>query len=164
MDQTTEGSIRELYFLPLQPVLFQLARDKIAFGNFELFRFGVAGQLNDFQPVPQGGMDWLKPIGRGNEEDAGKVERQIQIVVGESIVLSRVQDFQQGRGRVTAKIGADFVQFVEEDDWIATFNPTESLDNASGEGPDIGAAMAPDFGFVAHTAKGDASELAAQSI
>jgi hypothetical protein len=52
--------------------------DEVAPGNLEFFRFGVAGQLDDFQPVAQRGMHRVQPVGGGDEQHMRQIERQIQ--------------------------------------------------------------------------------------
>jgi hypothetical protein len=76
-------------------VLFQLARHEVALGDLKLLGLGVARQFDHFQPVPQGGMNRVQPVGRGDKQDARQVEWQIQVMIGEGVVLRRVEHFQQ---------------------------------------------------------------------
>ena len=46
-------------------------------------------------------------------------------MVDESAVLRRVQHLQQRGGRVAAKIRADLVQFVQQNDRVAGFDPAQ---------------------------------------
>ena len=42
----------------------------------------------------------VQHIGGAHEEDLGHIDRHIQVVVQEAVVLLRVQQLQQGTGRV----------------------------------------------------------------
>ena len=145
-------------------MLLDLARDEVALGDLQFFRFGVAGQFDDFQPVAQRGMDRLQPVRRGDEQHARQVERQIEVMVGERVVLRRVEHFEQRRRRVAAKIRAHLVQFVEQDHRVAAFDAAQGLDDAPGHRADVGAAVAANLRLVAHAAERDAGEFAAERV
>ncbi len=82
-------------------------------------------------------------------------------MIAESVVLFRVQRFQQGGRRVAAKIVAQLVHFIENDDGIARAGLFQGLDDASRHGADVGAAVAAYFGLIVHAAKRKALEFAA---
>jgi hypothetical protein len=65
--------------------------------NMKLFVLHVARDLDELHPVPESGRDRLDHVGGRNEHDFGKVERNLQIVITEGVVLLRIQYFQQGR-------------------------------------------------------------------
>ena len=148
----------------VRTIFLDLTRDKIAAGYLEFFRRCVARQFNDFEPVAQGGMDGIEPIRSGDEEHAGKVERQIEVMIRKGVILLRIEHFEQSRGGIPAEIGPDFVDLVEENDRITAFDASETLNDASGKRADISAAMAANFGFVMHATKGDAGEFPAQGV
>ena len=109
-------------------------------------------------------MNRLQPVGGGDEQHARKVELQIQVMVGERVVLRRVEHFQQRRRRIAAKIRADLVQFIEQNDRVAAFDAAQRLNDSSRHRADIGPPMAADFRLVPHAAQRDARELAAQRV
>ena len=80
------------------------------------------------------------------------------------MVLARVEHFEQRAGGIAAKIGAELVDFVEHDHWIARAGAAEFLDDAAGHRADVSAAMAADFCFVANAAQAHPSEFAAERI
>ena len=80
------------------------------------------------------------------------------------LILRRVEDFEQRRRRIAAKIRADLVEFVEQDHRVAALDAAQGLDDAAGHCADVGAAVAANLRFVAHAAEGDAGELAAQRV
>ncbi len=81
-------------------------------------------------------------------------------MVGEAVVLLRVEHFQQRRRRVAAPVVADLVDLVQDDDRVARLGVAQGADDAAGDGPDVGAAVAANFGLVAHAAQADAHHLA----
>src|SRR5204863_70019 len=97
-----------------------------------------------------------------DEHDPREVERHVEIVVAEVFVLLRVEDFEQGRGRVAAKVVAELVYLVEDEDRIGGFGPADGLDDAPRQRADVGAAVAPYLGLVVDAAEGHAGEGAAQ--
>ena len=68
------------------------------------------------------------------------------------------------RRRIAAKIRADLVQFIQQDDRVAGLDAAQGLNDAAGQRADIGAAVAANLGFVAQAAEGDAGELAAERV
>ena len=93
-----------------------------------------------------------------------KIERQIEIMIGERVVLRRVEHFEQRGRRVAAKIRADLVEFVQQNHRIAAFDAAQGLDDASGHRADVGAAMTANFRLVPHAAERDARKLAAERV
>jgi len=85
-------------------------------------------------------------------------------MVGEGVVLRGVEHFEEGGGGVAPEIRADLVEFIEQDHRVAAFDAAQGLNDTPREGPDVGAAVAADFGLVAHAAQGDAGELPAEGI
>jgi hypothetical protein len=55
--------------LKSEPVLFEVARDEIAAGDFEFFAIRVAGDFDDFHAVAQRGRHGVHEVGRGNKDD-----------------------------------------------------------------------------------------------
>ena len=50
-----------------------------------------------------------------------------EIMVGERVVLRRVEHFEQRRRRIAAKIRADLVQFIEQDDRVAALDAAQAF-------------------------------------
>src|SRR6185369_4898866 len=143
-------------------VLIYLPGDQEAVGNMHLFLPGIPGEGDDLHPVLQGGRYRVELIGRGYEHDIVQVERDIQIVVGEGIVLLRIENLQQGAGRVATEVQADLVHLVEHEYRIVGAAAVDLLNDPARKGTDIGTAMAADLRFVPHPSEGDADELAPQ--
>ena len=101
----------------------------------------------------------MSHVGRGNEENLGKVVLHVQVVVHEHVVLFRVEHFKQRGRRIAPEVHAHLVDFVEQEDRVHGAGLLHHLDNLAGKGTDVGPAMAANFGFVPHTTKGHADEL-----
>src|SRR5207237_8375771 len=125
---------------------------------------GVAGDFDDFHAVAQGGWHGVQVVGGGDKDDLGEVEGYVEVVVHEGVVLAGVEHFEQGAGGVPAEVGADLGDFVEHQGGVAGAGPPQFLDDASGHGADIRAAMSADFGFVVHAAEAEADEPAAEGV
>ena len=82
-----------------QAGLLQLPREQIALGDLDLLLLAVAGQPQNLHAVQQRPRDRVERVRRRDEEHLRQIERQIEIVVAERVVLRRVEDLQQGRGR-----------------------------------------------------------------
>ena len=83
-------------------------------------------------------------------------------MIAEREILLRVEHFEQRRRRIAAVVGADLVDLVEHEDRIRRRGLIDALNDAAGQGADVGAAMAADFGLVAHAAERNADELAVE--
>ena len=125
----------ELDPMRVQAVGLDLARDQVAAGDLDFFLLGVAVDLDDLHAVAEGRLDRFHQVGRGDEQHFGKVEGHAQVMVGEGVVLLRVQDFQQGRGRVAAEIHADLVHFVHHEYRVVGAGVLQFLDDFPGRAP-----------------------------
>ena len=75
-------------------------------------------------------------------------------MVAKGVVLLGVQHFQQRAGRITPEVGTQLVDFVQQEQRVASAHLAQILQNLARHGTDVGAAMPPDFGLVAHAAQG----------
>ena len=162
-NQAAQCFVRKFWFVN-QPVLFLLARDDELFCNRKFFFFDVAGKFNHFHAVEQRGRNRVEQIRGRNENDFAQIVRHFEIMVAERVVLFRVQNFEQCRARVAAKIRADFVNLVEHENGIDGFRALHCLDNAPGHCADVCAAMPADFRFIANAAERHAHKTASQCL
>src|SRR6266498_3043402 len=163
-DQLAQRWIGKLNPFATQAVFFKLARDKIAFGDLKFLGGGVAGQADDFETVAQSRMDRVKPVGGGDEEHLRQVEREVQVMIGETAILLRIEHFEQGGGWIAPEVRADFVDLVQEDGRIARLDAAQGLDDPARHRPDVSPAVPADFRFVAQPAQGNAGELASERV
>ena len=98
----------------LRPWRFSLLGQQVPLGDLQLLLIAVAGQLNDLHPVQQGPGDGVQGVGGGDEQHVGQIEGQLQEVVPEGGVLLPIQHLQQGGGRVTPVVGAQFVDLIQQ--------------------------------------------------
>lgn len=70
-------------------------------------------------------------------------------MVGETVVLSRVQHLEQGAGRISLKRDSELVDLIEEKNGVSRPGLLHAVENPAGKCPDVGPAMAPDVGLVA---------------
>ena len=140
---------------------FALAFNQEALGDLQLFLLGVAGDAQDFHAVLQGLRNGVQHVGGADEHHFGKIVFDVEIMIGEGVIQFRVEHFHQRRGRIAAEIGGHFVHFVQHEDRIHGAGLLHHLDDLAGQGADVSAAMAANFGFIAHAAKRYAHEFAA---
>ena len=85
-------------------------------------------------------------------------------MVAEGIVLSRVQHFQKGRGRVSLVVRAHLVHLVQKEHRISSTSLFQGFQNAPRHSPHIGAAMAADLRLIPYAPQGGTDKLPAQGL
>ncbi len=103
-------------------------------------------------------------VGGGDEQDLRQVVVDVEVVILEGGVLLRIEDFEQGRGRIAAEVRRHLVDFVEQEDGVLGARALHVLDDLARQGADVGAAMAANLGFVAHATQRKADKLAAGGL
>ena len=122
----------------------------MAAGDVELFHAGIAGQFNHIHTVIQRAGNVGSIVGGGNEQHVAEVKRDIKIVILKSLVLFRVQHFQQGAGRIAAVIPCQLVDLIQQDDRVGGLGGIDGADDAAGHCADVCTAVTADLGFVMH--------------
>ena len=103
-------------------------------------------------------------VGGGYEEDLREVVFDVEVVIDEHEILFGIEHFEQRRGRIAAEIHRHLVDFIEHEDRVLGAGLLHHLDDLAGQRADVGAAVAANFGFVAHAAERHADELAAGGL
>jgi len=80
-----------------QAVVLDLLGDQVLAGDGELLLFGVAGELEHLHPVAKRPGNGIEHVRGGDEQHLGQVERHVQVVVPERVVLLGIEHFEQGR-------------------------------------------------------------------
>src|SRR6266436_2295319 len=111
-DQVDSG-VSDFELLWSQTVLAHLARDQIATGYLELLTIAVTGELDHFHANAQRWWKRAELISRSDKENFREIERQIQIMIREGVVLLGIQNLQQRSRRIATIIRAQFVDLVE---------------------------------------------------
>ena len=143
---------------------FPRALDQEALGDFQFFLLGVAGEAQDFHAVLQRLRNGVQDVGGADEHDLGEIVFDVEIMVREGVIQLGVEDFHERGRRVATEVGGHFVDFVEDENRIDGAGLLHHLDDLAGQSADVGAAMAANFGFVAHAAEGDADKFAAGGV
>src|SRR5436305_7641074 len=128
----------------------------------ELLLFGIAGEFQYFHTVAQSRWYRLQSVGCRDKHHPGQVKSEVQVVIAEVIVLFRVQNFQQSRGRITAPVGSNFIDLVQHNHRVIGLYTAQRLDNAPWHCSYVGAAMTTDLGLIANAAKGHARKLSTE--
>src|SRR5262245_13448763 len=81
-------------------------------------------------------------------------------MVDESVVLLRIEHFEQRARRIAAKVHAHLVHFVEQEQRIAHPYLAHVLKDFPGHRSEVGAPVAAYLGLVTHAAERHAHELA----
>ena len=130
--------------------------DQVRPGDDQLLGLGVAGQVDDLEPVAQRRPDAVRVVGGGDEEDLGQVERQLDESVAEAVVLGRVEHLEQDGGRVRAEL----VELVEHEDRVLAADAAQLAQDGAGLRPLPGAVVAAQVRLVAQPAAGQLGEPA----
>ena len=65
-----------------------------------------------------GARDRVERVRGADEEHLGEVERQVEVVVAEGVVLRRVEHLEHRARRVAAEVGAHLVDLVDHEDRV----------------------------------------------
>ena len=161
-DDPADRPVVKTHAIGGQPVLLQFPGNEVAPRDLDLLLFRVPRQLDDLHAVAQRLRYAGQHIGRGHEHDVGQVEGQIDEVIGKSVVLLRVEHFEQRRGRVSPEIPAELVYLVQHEDRVVGARLADALDDAARQRADVGPSVSPDLRFVMHASQRNAHEPAAQ--
>ena len=148
------------HFLVAQSVVFELARDEMTIRDLDLLFLRISREVDDFHSVFERGGDGVHHIPGRDEEDLREIERKVNVVIPERVVLLRIENFEKRRARVAAKIHPELVDLVEHEHGVLGARAAQVLDNLPWKGADIGSPVAPDLRLVANPAEAHPDELA----
>src|SRR6516162_3926889 len=131
VDDVPKRVLLELTLLGFEPVLLQLSGDQISLRNLEFLALGVTRDRDYFYPVAQWLRDPIQVICRADKNDLRKIEWHIEITIDESMILCRIEHFEQCACGVATKIRTNFVDLVEHEDRIARAATAQFLNDAS---------------------------------
>ena len=83
-------------------------------------------------------------------------------MIGEGIVLLRIQYFQESRCRIAIVGGRELIDFVQHHDRIRNTGFLNPVHDSTGHCPEIGSPMPADIRFIPHTAETDPYILPAE--
>ncbi len=145
-------------------MLLQLARHQEALGDLQLLILDVAREADDLHAVFQGWRNGVQDVSRGDEEHFREIVGHVQVVIGEGVVLLRIEYLQQSGRRIATEVRADLVYLVEHEQRVLGASIAHGLDDAPRQGTDVGASVTADFCLVPDTAQGDSNERATQRL
>ena len=96
-DDGADRVLGQSHLVRAQAVRRQLLGDEEDLRDVDLLDLGVAGEVQHLHAVAQGGRNRVKGVGGGDEHHLGEVERNVQVVVAEVLVLLGVEHLEQGR-------------------------------------------------------------------
>ncbi len=80
--------------------------------------FRVTGKPNNFHSILQRHRDVGQRVGGGDKKDFRKVIINVQVMITECAILLRIEDFKESSRRVSSKISAHLIHFVETEDRV----------------------------------------------
>src|SRR5262249_37838461 len=85
-------------------------------------------------------------------------KRQIEVVITKCVILRRIENFQQRRGRIATKVMPQLVDLIQHEHRVIGLGTPDCLDNPARKRPNVGAPMPAQFRFVMHTAEAETLE------
>ena len=85
-------------------------------------------------------------------------------MVGEGIVLLRIQYFQKSCRRISIVGRRELIDFVQHHDWIRNTGFLNPVHDSTGHRPEIGSSMPADIRFIPYTAEADPYILPAERL
>ncbi len=113
---------------------------------------GVPVDFHNLHAVQEGRLYRGQAVGCCYKEDLAEVVIQFQVVVKESVVLFRIQNFEEGRRNIAPEVLPNLVDFIQDHDRVGTACFFDALNNSTRHGADIGSAMTAYGGLVVDTA------------
>jgi hypothetical protein len=108
--------------LPDPSFFINFGQDKIP-GDMKLLPGNITGKFHNFHSVPEGRRNRVQDIGGGNKKDLGQVKRYVQIMVHKGMILFRVQNLQNGAGRVPLKTNPNFINLIKKNEGVIVPHP-----------------------------------------
>ena len=160
MDDLLDRLVGDLQLLAADAVLAELLGHQVVLRDRQLLDRGVAGQLHHLHAIEQRLADRVGLVRGADEHHLGQIDRDLDVVVDEVLVLLGVEDLEHRGGGIAAHVGGELVDLVEHEHRVHRAGLLEASDDAAGQGADVRAAVAANLGLVANAAEGDADVLA----
>ncbi len=103
----------------------------------------------------------MQHVGGADKHHFREIVFDVEIMVREAVIQFRIEHFHKRGRRVAAEVGGHFIHFVEDENRIYCAGLLHHLNDLAGQRPDIGTAMAANFGFITHAAERHADKFAA---
>ena len=136
-----------------EAVLADLLRHEIALRDLDLVLFDVAGQLDDFHAIAQRLGNRVEHVGGRDEHHARQIEREIEVVIAERVVLLGIEHLEQRGRRIALDVVCELVDLVEHEHRIGGAGAAHRPQDLTGHRADVRAPVAADLGLVADAAQ-----------
>ena len=154
--QVFDGSFGKLYLglILVETSILQLAWHEMSLGYLHFLLDDVSAHLDELHTVEQRTWNTADIVGCSYEEHLRQIVVSIEIIVVEGIVLFWVEHFEQSRCRVSVDgVLCHLVYLVEDEYRVAASSLLNVLDDLSGHGSYIGAAVSSYLRLVVQTAQ-----------
>src|SRR5206468_1372610 len=118
-----------------------------------LLFLGVARNLDDIHAVAQRARYGEAIVAGADKEDIGEIVWRLEVMIGERVVLLRIEHLEQRRRRVTAVVGRHLIDLVQQEDRVSYAGRLHRLDDAPRERADVRALVAANLSLVMHAAE-----------
>ena len=152
-DDALQRLIRKTHLRGAQSVFSDLARDEVAARDSYLLLVRVTGEIDDLHPIIERAGYGFRRVGSRDEEDLGKIEGDLQVVVAEFAVLFGVEDLEQCGGRVAMEVERELIDLIQHEHRILALDPSERLKDPAGQRADIRTPVTADLGLITHAAQ-----------
>ena len=116
--------VGDVELLRRDAVLLELLRDQVLARDGELLAPRVAGDLEDLHAVAERRRDRVGDVRGRDEHHVREVVRDLEVVIGERVVLLGVEHLEQRRRGIAAEVVADLVDLVEHEDRVDRARPS----------------------------------------
>ena len=154
-----KGVVRDRDSFGIQAGCLELLRNEVLARDPELLLFRVAGELDDVHPVEQRSRNRLELVRGADEQHLREVERKVEIVVAERLVLLGVEHLEHRAPRIAAEIGAHLVDLVDQHHRVHRLRVADRADDRPGHCADVREPVTADLRLVPHAADRQALEL-----
>src|SRR5579862_7799329 len=118
----------------------------------KLFIKCISREFNNLHSIQQRIVNCVLRICSGDEQDLTQVHRRSDVMIVESMILLRVEDFKHGGRWVTMVIvHPDLIDFIEKEDRVVHTHFPKALDDEAREGSNVGPSVATNFRLVAYS-------------
>jgi len=132
-------------------VHFALFFNKIVFGNDQLLLSGIAGKLNYLHSVKKSRRNRAAVIRGRDKNNLAEINRELNIVISEGIVLFRIKGFKQSSCRVTLIITSQLVNFIKKNNRVKRTCLSKRIYNSAAHRAYIGLSVSANLCFITDT-------------
>ena len=75
------------------------------------------------------GRNRIEHVRRRDEQHLRQIERHVEVVIAERVVLLRIEHLEQRRRRIAAEVGAELVDLVEDEHRVLRLGAAQPLDD-----------------------------------